>query len=50
MERSELKGMLTELAEKLDGPDGPGSGAVCLWALTEIEGLERRIDPAEPGP
>jgi len=47
----EVKTLLTELAAKLDAPDGPGSGAVCLAAVTEIEALEKRpeLPPPDPG-
>ena len=45
---AQVKAQLLELANFLDSESGPGSGAVCLAALTEIEILERRIDPAEP--
>lgn len=44
-----VKAQLLELAIYLDSPEGSGSGAIALDALCEIEALERRIDPAEPG-
>ncbi|HVT27683.1 MAG TPA: hypothetical protein VHE81_06655 [Lacipirellulaceae bacterium] len=44
-----VKAELEVLAVYLDSPEGPGSGAIALDALSEIESLERRIDPAEPG-
>lgn len=45
----QVKTNLLQLAGELDGPDGPGSGAVCLEAISAIEELERRlIPPAEP--
>lgn len=44
-----VKAQLADLAETLDAPGGPGSGASCLDALAEIEALERRLlPPAEP--
>jgi len=45
---AQVKARLAELASFLDSPEGPGSGAIALAALTEIELLERRVDPAEP--
>lgn len=45
----QVKTNLLLLAGELDGPDGAGSGAVCLDAVAEIEALERHlIPPAEP--
>jgi len=49
MDLATLKAQLSDLAVILDQPSGPGSGAIVLDALCEIEGLERLIDPAEPG-
>lgn len=48
MDPDSLKAQLIDLAAYLDSPDGPGSGAIVLDALCEIEDLERHIDPAEP--
>ena len=45
---AQVKANLAELAAFLDGPEGPGSGAIALAAIVEIEALEKRIDPAEP--
>lgn len=48
-ELSITKTLLAQLAADLDGPDGAGSGAVCLDAICVIEDLERRLSrPAEP--
>lgn len=48
MDATVLKMLLHQLATELDGPEGSGSGAVALEAITEIERLERQISPAEP--
>lgn len=45
---TELKDMLAQMAMDLDGPNGPGGGAVLLDAICHIEDIERRIRPAEP--
>lgn len=44
-----VKQNLLALADYLDSPDGPGSGAVCLDALSVIEDYEQRYPPAPPG-
>lgn len=48
MDRVVLKELLSEMAEQLDAPDGPGGGAILLEAVTEIDDLERRLPPHEP--
>lgn len=48
MSTDTVKTQLLALADQLDSPLGPGSGAICLDAIAEIERLEHRIDPAEP--
>lgn len=49
MSNTIVKAQLADLAEALDAPNGPGSGAICLDALAEIEALERRLrPPADP--
>jgi hypothetical protein len=48
MDASDIKVLLAQLARELDAPDGPGSGAVCLDALTVIEAYER-MHPPTPG-
>lgn len=40
-----VKHLLAELAAQLDSPDGPGSGAVCLEAITLLESYEQRHPP-----
>ena len=45
MDASEIKDLLAQLARELDAPGGPGSGAVCLDALTGIEEYERKHPP-----
>lgn len=47
MKRELLLKLLIEMAEIVDGPDGPGGGAILLEAACEIEGLQRLM-PAEP--
>ena len=47
MDASEIKALLAQLARELDAPHGPGSGAVCLDALTLIEAYER-MHPPQP--
>ena len=42
---SVIKELLAKLAQELDAPDGPGSGAVLLDALTIIEEYENRNPP-----
>lgn len=46
-QNSTLIHLLTQLAEVIDGPEGPGGGAICLAAATAIEELEsqRRRPP-----
>ena len=44
MDRDTLKTLLIDLADNLDGPDGPGNGALVLMAITEIEAMERLED------
>jgi len=43
-----VKHLLAQLAEALDAPDGAGSGAVCLEAITLLEQYEQRHPPT-PG-
>lgn len=48
MDRNDtLKLLLSQLAEVVDSPEGPGGGAICLMAITAIEELEsqRRRPP-----
>jgi len=45
MTNDSVKHLLAQLAETLDAPDGPGSGAVCLEAITLIEQYEQRHPP-----
>lgn len=45
MDASDIKDLLAQLAKQLDAPGGPGSGAVCLDALTLIEEYERKHPP-----
>lgn len=49
---STLKLLLSQLAEAVDGPEGPGGGAICLAAITAIEELEteQRRPPREDRP
>lgn len=49
-ENTMVKTLLAELAEVLDAPDGPGSGAVCLDAIAALEEMESRLPPATPPP
>ena len=48
MKRELLLKLLTEMAEIVDGPAGPGGGAILLEAVCEIEDLQRLIPEAEP--
>lgn len=45
-----VKSLLAELAKELDGPEGPGSGAICLDAIAALEELEQRLPPVAPPP
>jgi len=45
MNASSIKELLAQLARELDAPDGPGSGAVCLEALTLLEEYEQKRPP-----
>jgi hypothetical protein len=45
MTNETVKHLLAALAAELDRPDGPGSGAVLLDALTIIEQYEQRHPP-----
>lgn len=49
-ENTVVKNLLAELAKLLDGPEGPGSGAVCLDAIAALESMETRLPPAAPPP
>ncbi len=40
--------LLNEMAEIVDGPNGPGGGAILHEAVSTIEELQRRLPPAEP--
>lgn len=48
MKQDTLKLLLAELADIVDGPNGPGGGAILLEAICEIEELQRRLPAAEP--
>ena len=48
MKQETLKELLAQMAEIVDGPNGPGGGAILLEAICEIEDLQRRLPPAEP--
>ena len=48
MKQELLKRLLADMAELVDGPNGPGGGAILLEAICEIEDLQRRLPPPEP--
>lgn len=48
MKRDTLLQLLAEMAEIVDGPNGPGGGAILLEAVCEIEELQRLLPAPEP--
>lgn len=48
MKQDTLLKLLAEMAELVDGPNGPGGGAILLEAMCEIEDLQRRLPAPEP--
>lgn len=48
MKQDTLLELLSEMAKIVDGPGGPGGGAILLEAVCEIEDLRKRLPPPEP--
>ena len=48
MKQDTLLKLLEEMADIVDGPNGPGGGAIIHAAISEIEDLKKRLPPPEP--
>lgn len=46
MKQETLLRLLTEMAEIVDRPEGPGGGAILHEAVEEIKDLQKRLGPA----
>lgn len=50
MKQDTLLLLLEEMAAIVDGPNGPGGGAILHEAMSEIQELQRRLQLPRPEP